>query len=202
MDSTRQTLIERVRDISNERAWEEFYSTYWGVILRYARKLGLSESGAQDVLQETMIALIRTLPTFQYDLSRGRFRNFVLTITHRKTLAAFRRNARSKELSLDDSPSDDGPTALESLPAPVGETVETLDEKRWQDSIYEEALARVRHDPSIQASTFDIFQAYVADGQPAEDVAQRYGINKNAVYQIKNRLMRRIADEVEQLQEV
>lgn len=201
MDATRVTLIERVRNTTDDRAWEEFYATYWGVILRYARKLGLSEDGAQDVLQETMIGLMRLLPTFQYNPTKGRFRNVVLTIAHRRALAAFRRAARSKEQSLDEPSGDNDLSPVDNLPAPATDSPESLDGKLWQESIYEEAVTRVKRDPALQAITFDVFQAYAVEGQSADDVAQRYGINKNAVYQIKNRLMRRIAEEVEQLQE-
>jgi DNA-directed RNA polymerase specialized sigma24 family protein len=41
--------------------------------LRYARKLGLDETQAQDVLQETMVALMRILPEFAYDRNKGSF---------------------------------------------------------------------------------------------------------------------------------
>jgi DNA-directed RNA polymerase specialized sigma24 family protein len=42
-----------------------------GGVLGYARKLGLDDVSSQDVLQETMVALMRVLPGFQYDPRRG-----------------------------------------------------------------------------------------------------------------------------------
>ena len=60
----------------------------------------------------------------------------------------------------------------------------------------EEALSRVSRDVRVQGRTFDVFRSYVLKGEDADEVAGRYGLKKNAVYQIKDRLTRRLQDEV------
>lgn len=194
METTRVSLIERAKNLSNDRAWEEFYAAYWGVILRYATKLGLGDAEAKDVLQETMIALMRALPEFHYDRSKGRFRNFLLTITHRRALAVLRRGRRLAQVSLDEADPATGSPRVEALAAEP-------DDSRWQESIYEEALGKIRGDPSIQPATLAIFEDYVIQGLAADDVAERHGTTRNAVYQIRNRLMKRLGEEVALLQE-
>jgi hypothetical protein len=49
-----------------------------------ARRAGLDESGAQDVVQETVIAVARKMPGFRYDPQRGSFKQWLLRITHRR----------------------------------------------------------------------------------------------------------------------
>lgn len=197
--TTRQTLLERLKSPSADRAWEDFYELYWGVIVRYAQKQGLNEASAFDVLQETMVALIRMLPTFSYDPRKGKFRNFLLTIVHRKSKRAIHRASRRREVSFDAVDNqDDRPlierTADSSAPVPS----EAM-ENQWRESIQEEALRRVRDDPRVQKRTFEVFIAYAVEGLPAGEIADKFGIKENAVYQIKDRMIKRLQQEIDLL---
>jgi len=107
MDTTRVTLLHKVGS-SDELAWEQFYAIYWAPIIGYARKLGLQEAEAHDVLQETMVALMKILPDFEYDRKRGKFRNFLLTIVHRKCLGVHRKAKRKAEVAIDEPVGEGG----------------------------------------------------------------------------------------------
>src|SRR5690349_9984870 len=131
MIDTNETLLERVRKTDAHEAWKLFYEQYWAVILGYARKLGLNPHQAEEVLQETMVTLMRQLPEFQYDRSRGKFRNFLLTIVHRKSLAALRRTKRERDTNVPwENLQHEQSDAKSEQP-----TAETLG--RWQESILE-----------------------------------------------------------------
>lgn len=201
MDATRATLLAKMRAPSAHRSWEEFYALYAGVILAYAHKLGLSDTAARDVLQDTMVTLMRILPEFEYRPDRGKFRNFLLTIVHRKALAEMRRAARSKNVSLDAPEGEDSRRGLEAVADPKTARPDAEAEKAWAQSLLEEALRRVAEDPSIDARTADVFRLYVLEGRPAAEVAARFSLKENAVYQVKNRLTRRLAREVRLLRE-
>ena len=149
LEPTRASLLQRIRDGQQALAWEDFHAEYSGVIIRYARKLGLNDAQAMDILQETMIELIRVLPKFEYDRQRGRFRNFLLTITHRRILRFFRKQQRRGELSLD-APTPDGTPYGDFLEADPDDSLVEQDEKRWQMSVVEEALDRMRQDPALE----------------------------------------------------
>ncbi|QYY37315.1 sigma-70 family RNA polymerase sigma factor [Ruficoccus sp. ZRK36] len=188
MEETRTSLLERVRS-SDRCAWEDFYRIYWEPIVRYARKLGVKEPDAYDVLQETMVVLMDVLPRFRYDRSKGRFRNFLLTIVHRKCLAAFRRGKRRQE------------TSWEALGEPAEPTPEPVDpnESLWRESLMHEALRRLEGDSRIRPATLAAFREYALEGQSASEVAKKYGLKENALYQIRNRMVSRLSEEVEQL---
>jgi RNA polymerase sigma-70 factor (ECF subfamily) len=141
-----------------------------------------------------MVALMRILPEFAYDPKKGRFRNFLLTIVHRKSLSVLRRMSRQRNVTWDElTPAD----SLESL-GDHGRG-EREAQARWRDSLIEEAIHRLRTDPRLGEDTFAVFEAYVIEQQPVEKVAQRFGLTENAVYQIRNRLLRRLKLEVTRL---
>lgn len=196
MIETNETLLDRVKRVDAHDAWREFFHAYGSAILRYAQKLGLSEHQAEEVLQETMVALMRQLPDFCYDPRKGKFRNFLLTIVHRKSLAALRRAKGQPDVSLD---SEDpwGARALHDiLPATAGRADEAAAEERWRDAIMEDALARLADDPALAETTWPVFRAYVVENRPVAEVAAEFGLKENAVYQIRNRLLRRMRIDV------
>jgi RNA polymerase sigma-70 factor (ECF subfamily) len=196
MISTNDTLLNRLRADNAHGAWKEFYELYWGAILRYARKLGLGEHQAEDVLQETMVALMRILPEFAYDRDKGKFRNFLLTIVHRKSLTVLRRARKERKSQVPWTAS--GPADGEEFAAHLG-AAESEALARWRESLAEEALRRLRHTERPGENTFAVFDAYVIGGRPPEEVAREFGLKKNAVYQIKNRVLRRLQCEVAKL---
>ena len=199
MQPTRQSLLERLRDPSAERAWEDFYEMYWGVIVRYSQKQGLDEASAYDVLQETMVVLMRKLPEFEYNPSKGKFRNFLLTVVHRKGLSAMRRKARRPEVSIDSVRDADDSPMVERLEDDNVVLPHEIMESQWRESMQEEALRRVRDDPRVKERTFEVFRSYVIDGEPAPLVAQQFEIKENAVYQVKDRMIKRLEQEISKL---
>lgn len=181
MIDTNETLLRQVRQLDAHDAWQVFFKKYWQVILRYTRKLGLNPHQGDEVLQETMVELIRILPEFDYDRRKGRFRNFLLTIVHRKalrTLRQARQNPAGVSTSVIDLP--DGNNGHDMSEA----------ELRWRESIRDTLLARLSGECDEQ--TFVVFRDYVLNAQPADEVAKKHGVKVNAVYQIKNRLTRRL----------
>jgi RNA polymerase sigma-70 factor (ECF subfamily) len=187
-----------MRDASNGSAWEKFYHLYGGPITAYAGKLGLDDASAQDVLQETMVALMRILPRFEYNPERGKFRNFLLTIVHRKTLSARGRRIRRGEVSLD-APAgdeDEGRSLLDDLADNRTVHPSAAIQHDWQEALLQDATKRVLADPTVEPKTAAVFAAYVVEDRPAAEVAARFHITENNVYQIRNRLLSKIKAEV------
>lgn len=194
MIDTNETLLDRVKATDAHDAWRLFYQQYWAVILAYARKLGLNEYQAEEVLQETMVALMRQLPGFFYDRSKGKFRNFLLTIVHRKSLASLRRSKRERDTHIPWEPEMESQYAAKSRKDDSRTSPEA--EVRWRKSVVEVVLAELARDPRLGPETMAVFCAYAIEGRPVVEVATEFGLKENAVYQIKNRLSRRVQNEV------
>ena len=55
--ATRRSLVERLADWGDQRRWQEFFDTYWKLIYSAARQAGLTDTEAQEVVQETVITV-------------------------------------------------------------------------------------------------------------------------------------------------
>ena len=74
-------------------------------------------------------------------------------------------------------------------------------EEDWRLETFNIALRRVFADPAIGETSKIAFRRHVQQGENAETVAADLGITVNNLYQIKNRLKQRIADEVRSIRE-
>ena len=144
-----------------------------------------------------MVALIGVLKKFEYDPRRGKFRSFLFTIVRRSTFRSINRNKRRAEISVDAHYGQSDKPLLELLASPEDDSISTQDEMRWRQSQLEHCLNNVRQDPSVNAETIDVFIAYAVEEKPVAEVAEHFGIKENAVYQIKNRMIKRLSKEME-----
>ncbi len=72
-------------------------------------------------------------------------------------------------------------------------------DRQWRHSMWEAALARILADPKYEAHVKAVFREYVLEDVPAATVAAKHGLAVNNVYQIKNRILKDLAAEVERL---
>ena len=66
------------------------------------------------------------------------------------------------------------------------------DEQSWRETLVEIALQQLMNDESIQSRTRQVFLRVAVNGEKPDDVAAAFGIERNAVDQIKNRMMPRL----------
>src|SRR3954466_1296013 len=83
---TRPSLLVRLRDASDHRAWSEFAAVYAPLIHGFARKHGLQDHDAADLTQEVLARVARAVRGLAYDPRRGSFRGWLFTIVHRKLI--------------------------------------------------------------------------------------------------------------------
>ena len=79
--ATRPSLLLRLTDCQDQASWQEFYATYRDLIWRFALKAGCNETEAEEVVQETVIAVARKLPEFKYDPAVCAFKTWLLNQT-------------------------------------------------------------------------------------------------------------------------
>jgi len=196
---TRSSLLGRLRDLNDDASWRVFFETYWQLIYNVARKSGLHDVDAQDVVQETVIAVARKMPEFRYDPAKGSFKQWLLLITRRRIQDHLRQFYRSERLAgsgqtglarLGRDPSD-------TMPAP-DVLVEAAWEEAWRDHIFQSALARVRQ--RVNPKHFQAFDCCVLQNLPPRRVARMLGLNAAQVYLAKHRVaaaVKKAAAEIE-----
>src|ERR1039457_3530753 len=81
MIPTRQSLLSRLKDWNDHEGWKVFFDTYWRLIYNTAVKAGLTDAEAQDAVQETVISVMKSMPTFEYESRHGSFKSWLLRLT-------------------------------------------------------------------------------------------------------------------------
>lgn len=183
---TRASLLNRLRDVGDSDSWRTFFEMYWRLLYNVARKSGLSDGDAQDVVQETVIAVARKMPEFRYDPAKGSFKQWLLLITRRRIQDHLRRHYRL--LPRDQTPlatSTPAGNVVDPEPAPDA-LIEAAWETEWRENIYQAALTQVRQ--QANPKHFQVFDYCVTQGLSAPEVARMLGMNVAQVYLAKHRL--------------
>ena len=191
---TSMTLLERVKKNDDSHAWSRFYDLYSPLIFGFARQRGCNQNTAEEVLQETMYQLVRHLPKFTYDRSRGQFSTYVCTIVRSVIRKHISRNKSSVSL---DQLFEDAQTE-----APDPESLSFFDEfeKRRKVNILRQALVGIKK--RLEPLTWKSFELFVLNGKHSgEEVAAKLGIDRNAVYQHKNRVIHLLKEEARRLEQ-
>ena len=81
---TRASLLARLKDWDDSRSWQEFFDTYWRLVYGRARKAELSDQEAQEVVQESVIAVARRMHEFKYDPAVASFKTWLYQIVSRR----------------------------------------------------------------------------------------------------------------------
>src|SRR5215813_15103282 len=89
--ATRASLLGRLKNLEDQTSWQEFFDTYWQPIYRLAVKAGLTDSEAQDVVQETIITASKHLPAFRYDPKVCSFKTWLLRLARWRIIDQLRK---------------------------------------------------------------------------------------------------------------
>ncbi len=93
--ATRPSLLARLKDWSQQTAWREFDHDYGPLLRNVARKAGLADAEADEVLQETLIAVAKKLREFKHAGNRGSFRAWLYQQARWRIADQFRARARA-----------------------------------------------------------------------------------------------------------
>ncbi len=197
-ESTHPSLLVRLRDGQDEEAWRDFCSRYRNLFLRYAEARGLQPTDCEDVVQIALISLSRALRGFEYDPSRGRFRNYLGRVAA-NTVNAYQAASARRPFPLSDA-------LLESVAEVGGEPMSTaagtseadaLWEQEWMRHHYELALSTVRK--KFDPRSVEVFEQLLSGASVAE-LATRYDMTSQAIHKVKqgirDRLRRLIVDQI------
>ena len=105
-------LLARARKGEAE-ALEELYRAYEGPVFTLARRLCRSPQEAEEVLQETFLEVMRSLPAFRGDAPVW---HWIKRVAETKALMRMRSARRHPEDSLDESPEPSAGPPQENLP--------------------------------------------------------------------------------------
>lgn len=185
---TSATLLQRIKDPKDQAAWYEFHQFYWQLIIGWAKMNGCSDALAQDVFQESMVNLIKNLPTFEYNQEKGYFRSYLKTIVIRRVRDAFRREGKYIAEGRDKTGEERLESSkLENIPD-SSHGRETNMDLLWVKTALNQALKRSF--AKVDPLTYKSFCLHVLDEVPVAEVAAKLGIARERnIYEHKRRVM-------------
>jgi RNA polymerase sigma factor (sigma-70 family) len=172
--ATRRTLLHRLRNVDDHAGWREFFEIYWRLIYAVARRSGLDEFEAEEVVQETVIAAARKIPEFRYDPTVGSFRGWLLTIARWRIADQFRKRTAEESASL------------EQITELAVTNFDSVWAEEWEKHLLGSALEILKR--KVSPEQFQLFECYVIKGWSAQKVAKVLRVRANSVYLAKNRL--------------
>jgi len=192
--ATRASLLVRLRDGSDAGAWQEFVRLYAPVIYGFARKRGLQDADAADLMQEVLRSVAAAAYRLEYDATRGTFRGWLFTVTRNKVFN-FLDSRRRRVLGSGDSRVQE---RLEQQASADGHVLASAWEADYQRTVAAQAMERVQGE--FQPATRKAFLQTAVDGKSAPQVASGLGLSVGAVYVAKSRVIARLRQEVERMQ--
>jgi RNA polymerase sigma-70 factor (ECF subfamily) len=159
-----------------------------------AFKSGLTETEAEDVVQETMLSVTKVMPDFEYNPAIGSFRGFLLQITRRRIADQFRK--RKREILATDFGSDEttGTRPLERVADLVDSKLMEIWDVEYQRHFLELATERVRR--RVNPKHFQLFLLYAKDNWSVEEITKTMEVTAHQVYAANSRISKLIKKEL------
>jgi RNA polymerase sigma factor (sigma-70 family) len=191
---TRLSLVEVLGDWNKTEKWAEFARIYSPIILAMARKAGLRDTDADDLLQNVLLSVAHNMRNEQRQYKAGRpFRGWLLNQVRWKIGEHIRTIIRRER---DSSAGND-----DAIAKMVDEVTTIPDDqvgRKWQEILFATAIERVRE--QVSARQFQIFQLSVLAGMTVKEVREQLDVSQMQVYLAKHRVGQLIRREIRRLE--
>jgi RNA polymerase sigma factor (sigma-70 family) len=191
--ATRVSLLVRIQDPSDTQAWKEFVELYASVVYGFARKRGLQDADAADVMQDVFRSVATAAGKLVYDPAKGTFRGWLYAVTRNKLYTFLDRKRRNVQGTGDTGAHQ----RLDEFPDSSNEN-EQWDEE-YERRTFAWAAQRVKHE--FRDQTWKAFWSTAVDGKDPSIVSKELGMSPGAIYVAKSRVITRIRKEIDQLRE-
>jgi RNA polymerase sigma-70 factor (ECF subfamily) len=188
-------ILQGIRQPDNSRAWGQFSERYEPMLLAFARRAGFREEDARDIVQETLLVFVEAFRAGKYDRDKGRLRSWLQGIAFNKIREARRRLAR-REVQVADG--TEGTGFMHRVPD--DQELTDIFDQEWERSVLAECLRQVRQ--QVEPHTFEAFELYALQGWSVQKVAEHLGINPDAVYVSKSRVLTRLREAQQEIAEI
>jgi RNA polymerase sigma-70 factor (ECF subfamily) len=218
---TRASMLQRLKDPADQATWDDFNRTYRGLIRGVARRAGLNETEANEVVQDTLIAVARNIPEFHYDPVKDSFKGWLLQLTRWRITDQFRKRAMAgQEPSSAGSstgetrseppgrcnvtahmPRHDDDTlrtgTVDRVPDPAGPALAAIWDEEWAKHLVNTALARIKR--RVNPAYYEIYYLHVILEKSASEVKRALGVNTGQIYLAKHRVGALVKKELKKL---
>lgn len=183
---TRQTLLSRATDPSDEEAWEDFVIYYESFIHMVLSRLLFDYTENEDLKQEILVKLWAKLKT--YKKGKAKFRTWLSTVIRNTVLNHLDKKNRRK-LSL-------APEGQVLLAADSQNDLEHHIQEEWESYASTIALKKIKSLFSEKAmKVFDM----TLDNTPVPEISTELEISADSIYKMKARVISRLQEEIQHI---
>ena len=204
---TSLSLLKAISNSADSVRWTEFCLKYESVMRDFLRARYPSID-PDDAMQETLLALMKALPGYQYTPdTKGRFRNYLTGILAHKAADLLARNVRQAKIrrSLEEEAKSglkmtcevkgDAKSAFSDMRAEEGGLPYPSrdEEESWKITVMEAAMEQLLADRRVSSLSREVFRHIALLHEKPEEVAAKFGITRNYADQIKKRMIGKLA---------
>jgi RNA polymerase sigma factor (sigma-70 family) len=190
--ATRPSLLVRIRDPRDERAWAEFLEIYAPLVYQLARRKGFQDADADDLAQEVFRAVAAAIERWDPDPSKGSFRGWLFRIARNLMIDVSRRKGHARGTG-----DTEANRRLEERQASIDED-SALFEADYMRQVFAWAVERVRGE--FREDHWRAFWQTGVEGKDAGEVAGALGMTVGALYKAKSRVMARLRQVIRELE--
>jgi len=198
---TRASLLGHLQGPDDADGWQEFYQLYGPLIRSFALKAGCTDPEADEVVQETAIAVARHLPEYRHDPAKCRFKTWLLNQTAWRVKDQLRKRHRHDAVFLPVGMAADDSTQTatrERTDDPAAGELDALWDVEWRNNLFTAALAQVK--PQFSPKQWQVFDLNGLKEWPAGEVARSLGMSRAGVYLAKHRVAKAVKQEMQRLE--
>jgi RNA polymerase sigma-70 factor (ECF subfamily) len=184
MDATRQSLLLRAQT-GDAGAWKDLTVVYRPLLVGWLRYQEVPVNDVDDLVQEILLAVVQSLPSFTHSGRAGAFRSWLRTIAHNRACDFWK--ARNRQLHA--AGGSDMAEALSQLEDPNSALNRLWDEQH--DRYVLDCLLDLMQE-EFEPPTVRAFRRLALDGASGAEVAGELGLSVAAVYTAKSRVLARV----------
>lgn len=187
---TRASLIVRLPDAEDAPAWREFAEIYEPFVYQFARRRGLQDSDARELVQEVFLGVAKAVRRWEPDTQRARFRTWLFRIARNQLINQLA--TRRREHVFDSDAWDNFAGTAEEENAISAEQIE------YRREVFRWASRRVQR--TVRPETWAAFWQTAVVGLSVDEVAKQLNVARGFVYVARSRVIQKLRDEIQRFE--
>jgi RNA polymerase sigma-70 factor (ECF subfamily) len=181
-------LLAQLR-AQDQASWQRLHFLFGPVVQGWLKRAGVGDSDADDLRQEVLQAVFKSIDTFSREQQGGTFRGWLRRITQNKLRDHWRRERRQADAA-------GGTSAwqrLNEVADPENALLESdAAEPQELQELVHRAMELVRQD--VQPHTWQAFWLVEVEGKSAEEAASLLGLKVGSIYTARSRMLVRLRE--------
>lgn len=193
-NSTRLSLLFRIRDLTDVDAWGSFVDQYAPYVARCCQAMGLQDADIADATQLVLVKLMTVMQTWTRDDSKGSFRGWLRRVVQNVAVDLHR---SWKEKATGDSRQAVSFAQLAD---------NSFEESLWRsvETAYQQELLLIASENvqlRVLPKTWKAYAMSCVENLQAAEVANRLQIAIGDVYVSRSRVLKMLREEIKRLEE-